>query len=84
MGLVVDSRQTVHPGVGCKCGREMGLGRPLGIEQNVGLSVAHLLHTAHVHLRVITVDPETWKHTQGEGWLRLGKLCHLQSQQQLM
>lgn len=36
------------------------LGRPLGIEENIGLSVAHLLHTANLHLRVITVDPETW------------------------
>ena len=35
-----------------------GLARPLGIEEDVGLSVANLLHAAHVHLRVITVDPE--------------------------
>lgn len=39
---------------------ERCLGRPLGIEENIGLSVTHLLHTANLHLRVITVDPETW------------------------
>lgn len=38
---------------------ERYLSRPLGIEENIGLSVAHFLHTANLHLRVITVDPET-------------------------
>lgn len=60
----------------------MGLGRPLGIEQNVGLSVAHLLHAAHVHLRVITVDPETWKHTHSASYSLSN--CATYSQQKLM
>jgi len=37
---------------------EVPLGGPLGVEEDVGLSVAYLLHAAHVHLRVITVEPE--------------------------
>ena len=43
------------------------LGRPLGVDENVGLSVAHLLHVAHVHLRVITVNPETWEGSRRHG-----------------
>lgn len=38
---------------------ETHLGGPLGVEEDVGLSVAHFLHAANLHLRVITVDPET-------------------------
>ena len=37
------------------------LGRPLGVEENIGLSVTHFLHTANLHLRVVTVDPKTCK-----------------------
>lgn len=55
-----------------KCSRESTtsqraryLSRPLGIEENVGLSVAHFLHAANLQLRVITVDPETWGR---RGW----------------
>lgn len=39
--------------------RQTGLRGALRVEQDVGLSAAHLLHTAHVHLRVVTVNPET-------------------------
>lgn len=39
--------------------RQTGLRGALCVEQDVGLSAAHLLHAAHVHLRVITVNPET-------------------------
>lgn len=41
--------------------RQTGLRGALRVEQDVGLSAAHLLHTAHVHLRVVTVNPETCK-----------------------
>lgn len=51
-------------GVGGGHDSERYLGRPLGIEENVGLSVAHFFHTANLHLRVITVDPETWRKTK--------------------
>lgn len=44
---------------------ERRLGGPLGVEENIGLSVAHFLHTAHLHLRVVTVDPETCKTESG-------------------
>lgn len=39
--------------------RQTGLRGALRVEQDVGLSAAHFLHTAHVHLRVVTVNPET-------------------------
>ncbi len=39
--------------------RQTGLRGALRVEQNVGLSAAHFLHAAHVHLRVVTVNPET-------------------------
>lgn len=54
----------VCEGVGAGHDSERYLGRPLGIEENVGLSVAHFFHTANLHLRVITVDPETWRKTK--------------------
>lgn len=46
------------------CHSERRLARPLGVEENIGLSVAHFLHAAHLHLRVVAVDPESWKKRQ--------------------
>lgn len=36
----------------------------LGVEEDVGLGAAHLLHRAHVQLGVVTVNPEAWGQTR--------------------
>lgn len=46
----------------------VGLGGSLSVEQDVPLSAAHLFHTAHVHLWVVTMNPETCqcRHKKGK------------------